>query len=116
VKGTAVEGLWSQEADMSTRAEQFKAASQRTHHLAPTVKKPHRPLDPMHTDTRNVKARNDKESGMALEDSMSGRPSRKSTRTSAHHGRNDNALMRTALAKSETPKAQAGRSKVARRK
>ncbi len=99
---------------MSTRAQDFKAASQRTRHLAPTVKKPHRLLDPMHTDTRNVTKRNDKQVGMALEDSMNGHPSRKSTRASSNHGRCDTKLMRAARDRALSPKAQAARAQVAR--
>lgn len=101
---------------MATKAQQFKAAAERTQHRAKKVIKPLRPLDPHHTDTRNVTRWGDKQVGMALEDSMSGRPSRKSTRPSAHHGRADTQLMRTALAKSQTSKARAGRAAVARRK
>lgn len=78
------------------------------------MKKVHH-LDPGHTDTRNVTKRGDKRSSVALEDSTSGRPSRKSTRKSAHGGRNDTELMRTARAKSQTPKARAQRAQVARR-
>lgn len=101
---------------MATKAEQFRAESQRTRHEAPKVKKPQRIIDPLHTDTRNVTKRADKATSMALEDSMSGKPSRKSTRTSSHHGRADTQIMKAALARSQTPKARALRSKVARRK
>ena len=100
---------------MATKAQQFKAAQEQTHAAKPKAKRPRRVIDPKHTDTRNVTKRADKESGMALEDSASGRPSRKSTRPSVHHGRNDTALMRTALAKSQTPKARAQRAQVERK-
>ena len=101
---------------MATKAERFRAESQRTRHEPPKVKKPHRILDPLHTDTRNVTKRGDKASSMALEDSMSGRPSRKSTRASAHHGRADTQIMKAARDKSLSPKARAFRALVARKK
>lgn len=101
---------------MATKAELFRAASQRTKHLPPKVKKPRRRVDARHTDTRNDRVRSDKAVGMVLEDSMSGRPSRKSTRKSSHHGRADAQIMRAVRAKSQTPKARAMRAKVQRKK
>ncbi len=101
---------------MATKAERFKAESQRTRHEAPRVKKPHRIIDPLHTDTRNVTKRGDKGPSMALEDSMSGRPSRVSTRPSAHHGRSDTAIQKAARDKSLSPKARALRALVGRKK
>ncbi len=99
---------------MATKAQQFRNEQERSGvKKAKKVKKLHH-LDPAHTMTRNVTKRKDKESGAALEDSMSGRPSRKSTRASAHGGRNDTAIMRAAKEKSQTPKARAARAKVAR--
>ncbi|MDP1916084.1 MAG: hypothetical protein Q8L14_07555 [Myxococcales bacterium] len=101
---------------MATKAELFRYDAERKGTKKPkAVKKVHH-LDPAHTDTRNVTKRGDKGPSMALEDSTSGRPSRKSTRKSAHGGRNDTALMRTARAKSQTATARANRSKVARKK
>lgn len=101
---------------MATKAELFKAESQRTRHEAPKVKKPRRIIDPLHTDTRNVTKRADKEKGMALEDSLSGKPSRKSTRPSSNHGRADTGIIRAVRAKAMSPKARALRSQVARKK
>lgn len=101
---------------MATKAELFKAESQRVRHEAPKVKKPRRIIDPHHTDTRNVTKRADKEKGMALEDSESGKPSRISTRPSAHHGRADTGIIRAVRAKTMSPKARALRSQVARKK
>ncbi len=101
---------------MATKAERFRAESQRTRHEAPKVKKAHRILDPHHTDTRNVTKRGDKGPSMALEDSMSGRPSRVSTRPSSHHGRSDTGIMKAARDKSLSPKARAMRSQVGRKK
>jgi hypothetical protein len=100
---------------MATKAEQFRAAQQRSGTKKPKQVKKVKRLDPGHTDTRNVTKRGDKGPSMALEDSTSGRPRRKSTRPSSHGGRNDTALMRTARAKSQTPKARAQRAQVARR-
>jgi hypothetical protein len=96
---------------MSTRAQDFRADSQRTHGKEPVKKKARRVVDPAHTDTRNVTVRGDKNVGMALEDSMSGRPSRKSSRKSAHHGRSDTQQMRAARELSMTATARANRSK-----
>lgn len=101
---------------MATKAQQFRHEQERSGvKQAKHAKKVHH-LDPLHTDTRNVTKRGDKQVGMALEDSLSGRPSRKSSRKSAHGGRNDTELMRTARAASQTPKARALRAKVARPK
>jgi hypothetical protein len=101
---------------MATKAERFKAESQRHSHKTPKVRKPRRLYDPHHTDTRNLTKRVDKREGPVLEDSMSGTPSRKSTRTSSHHGRTDTKLMRTAQMRSLSAKSRATRAQVARRK
>jgi hypothetical protein len=101
---------------MATKAELFRAESQRTKHKAPQVKKHSRSYDPHHTDTRNITKRVNKKNGPVLEDSMTGKPSRKSTRSSSHHGRLDTQIMRAARAKSQTPKAVASRAQAARRK
>lgn len=100
---------------MATKAQQFRYEQQRSGTKKSKAKKKEHHLDPAHTDSRNVTKRGDKEASAALEDSMSGKPSRKSTRPSSHHGRNDTELMRTARAKSQTPKAQALRAQTARR-
>ncbi len=100
---------------MSTKAQDFKAAQQRTGAKKAVPAKSRRVVDPGHTDTRNVTKRGDKQVGMALEDSESGRPSRKSTRASAHHGRADTGIMRAVRARSQTAKARAQRAEAARR-
>lgn len=100
---------------MSTRAQDFRADQQRTGAKKASPVKARRQVDPRHTDTRNVTKRGDKQVGMALEDSESGRPSRKSTRASSHHGRSDTEIMRAVRARSQTPKARALRAKAARR-
>lgn len=99
---------------MATRAQNFRAQEQRKRHEAPKAKKPRRVVDPQHTDTRNVTKRAAKNANMALEDSMSGRPSRKSTRASLHHGRPDELIMRAHTAKTFSPKARAQRAQVER--
>jgi hypothetical protein len=99
---------------MSTRAQDFRRETQRKGGGIKKVKRA-RVHDPKHTDTRNVTLRGDKVVGMALEDSASGRPSRKSTRPSAHGGRNDTKLMKKARDASQTSRARAERAQVARR-
>ncbi|MFO0594721.1 MAG: hypothetical protein U0228_05440 [Myxococcaceae bacterium] len=106
---------------MSTKAQQFRADAVRTHAAKKPARHPPKVIDPMHTDTRNVTVRGDKKVGMALEDSFSTngkspRPSRVSTRKSAHHGRADVAQMRTARAKTFSPKARATRAQAQRRR
>jgi hypothetical protein len=101
---------------MATKAERFRAESQRTKHKAPKARKTRKIIDPLHTDTRNLTKRVGKREGPVLEDSMSGRPSRKSTRTSSHHGRSDTKLMRTAQLRALSPKSTAARARAARKK
>ena len=101
---------------MATKAERFRAESQRTKHKAPQPKKRTKIYDPLHTDTRNLTKRVNKREGPVLEDSMTGRPSRKSTRTSSHHGRTDTKIMRAAQLRALSPQSNASRAQVARRK
>lgn len=100
---------------MATKAQQFRHEQERKGPKKQKQVKKEKHLDPAHTDSRNVTKRGDKQVGMALEDSLSGRPSRKSSRKSSHGGRNDVELMRAARAASQTPKAQATRAKASRR-
>lgn len=100
---------------MSTRAEQFRYDQERAGPKLPKKQIKEHHLDPAHTMTRNVTKRGDKLSSAALEDSMSGRPSRKSTRASSHHGRTDTQIMQAVEARLLSPAAVAGRAKVARR-
>jgi hypothetical protein len=100
---------------MATRAQNFRADEQRKRqHPTPKPAKPKGPSDPKHTATRNVTKRAAKNAGTALEDSTTGRPSRKSTRASLNHGRPDQALQRAARVATHTPKARAFRAQVAR--
>ena len=99
---------------MATKAEQFRYEQERSGpKRSKKILKEHH-LDPAHTMTRNITKRGDKNAGAALEDSMSGKPSRKSTRPSARHGRTDTKLMRAAKERSASPKAVAIRAKSAR--
>lgn len=100
---------------MATKAQQFRHESERTgakhaaHHDKLHTRNPH------HTMTLHVTKRGDKNASAALEDSESGRPSRKSTRPSSHHGRTDTKIMKAVRDASLSPKAQALRAKTARR-
>lgn len=100
---------------MATKAQMFRSAEERKVQRPPKVKKPRRIIDAGHTDTRNVTKRGDKAVGMALEDSASGRPSRKSSRASSHGGRADTQLMKAARDRSLTPKARAKRAQTERK-
>ena len=100
---------------MATRAELFRAEQQRQGpKRAPALKQADRQHEPGHTMSRNVSKKGDRRPGAALEDSASGRPSRKSTRPSSHHGRTDTALMKVARDASLPPTARATRSKAER--
>jgi hypothetical protein len=103
------------EVSMATRAELFRAEQERQGpKKAPMLRQADRQHDPGHTMNRNLSKKGDRRAGAALEDSASGRPSRKSTRPSSQHGRNDTTLMKVARDASLTPKAAANRSKTAR--
>jgi hypothetical protein len=101
---------------MATKAELFRAESQRTRHEKPKAKKAPHVNFALHTDTRNLTERADKDIGVVLEDSMTGVPSRMSTRKSSHHGRTDIQIIRTVRAKNQSAKARAERAQVARKK
>lgn len=101
---------------MATKAELFKAESQRTRHEPPKVKKQPRHIDPHNTGTRNLTKRLDKAVGVVLEDSLSGTPSRKSTRKGSNGGRNDQQILRALRGKAMSPQGRAERAQVARRK
>ena len=99
---------------MATKAQQFRAEAQRTHAKVKAPVKARRAVDPSHSESRNVTRRGDRAASVAMEDSVSvdgsfARPTRKSTRKSAHHGRNDTALMSAAREKSLTPTARKNR-------
>lgn len=100
---------------MATRAQNFRSDEQRKRQTPrPKRARAKGPSDPKHTATRNVAKRIEKNAQMALEDSMNGRPSRKSTRASLHHGRPDELLQRIARSATHTAKSRALRAQVAR--
>jgi hypothetical protein len=100
---------------MATKAELFRYQAERSGpKKAKHVAKVHH-LDRAHTDTRNVTKWADRNASAAMEDSLSGRPSRKSTRPSSHHGRNDTQLIKAVRAALETSGSRAARAKLARR-
>jgi len=99
---------------MATKAQLYRYEQQRAGPKKTKVAKKVDKNDPAHTMTRNLTKRGDKNVGMALEDSMSGRPSRKSSRASSHHGRNDTQIMKAARDASQSPKARAKRAQIAR--
>jgi hypothetical protein len=61
------------------------------------------------TAQRNVKVDRAEHETHALEDSGSGRPSRKSTRKSAHHVKPDSQLRNRAIRRAGSPKARRAR-------
>ncbi|MBK8995764.1 MAG: hypothetical protein IPM35_08455 [Myxococcales bacterium] len=64
-----------------------------------------------HTEPRNAAARADKKAAFKLEDSASGRPSRKSTRGSSNRAKPDSNLKQRQTRKATSPKARARRGK-----
>jgi len=100
---------------MATKAQQFRYEMERSGSKLEKKQPKEHHLDPAHTMTRNVTKRGDRNASAALEDSMSGKPSRKSTRPSSKHGRTDTVLAKAARDASMSPRAQAQRAKSARR-
>jgi hypothetical protein len=114
---------------MATRAERFKATMQREA-KPKQPKKPKRrrrdwPVDTAQpgvsatdrkaghgsTAARNRSLRAGRKGGAALEDSLSGRPSRKSTRKSEGSLKTTSNLQRRQVRRVSSPKARATRSK-----
>lgn len=118
---------------MITKAEAFKAEQQRKAH-PPKPKRPPRPKRNTPVDTaapgvsatdrkagggsssRNASARAGKKGGASLEDSATGRPSRKSTRRSKGRIKRTSNLQRRAIRTNSSAKARANRSKARRGK
>ncbi len=100
---------------MATKAEKFRAQAERTGPKKGKTPRKIHTRDPGHTMTRTMTKRGDKGIGPVLEDSTSGRPSRRSTRTSQHHGRTDGGLIHAIQNERQTPKSKALRASVARR-
>lgn len=114
---------------MATKAEQFKVEKQRRAN-PPKRKAPARPRrdDPVDTSkpgvsatarkagagatkTRNASKRSAKKGGAKLEDSKSGKPSRKSTRKSVKRAKRTSNLKRKAVRRVSSPKARKARAK-----
>ncbi len=108
---------------MATRAERFKAEVERsgpkkaaqpkrkvTEKSAPAKKAGRRTDDKDHTATRNVSKSAAKKAEVALEDSESGRPSRKSTRSSANRAKPASNLTRRVKRKTASPESRAAKS------
>ncbi len=104
---------------MATKAERFKSETQRSGPKKPPqpkrrVKKDAPPdeaegrrvEDAATTAKRNVSKRAAKKAEVALEDSATGRPSRKSTRGSANRGKIASSLERRTQRKVSSPKAR----------
>ncbi len=69
-----------------------------------------------HTAARNVSARAGRKGGAALEDSETGKPSRKSTRGSAGGVQRSSNLRAQAVRKASAPRARAAKAKARARK
>jgi hypothetical protein len=113
---------------MATKAQQFRAEQQRSNR-PPKAKKPKRPRRDVPTNTAlpgvsatdrkaggagtaNRNASNRKKGGPALEDSATGKPSRKSTRKSLGRVKLATNLTRRQTRKVSSPQARAARGKV----
>jgi hypothetical protein len=108
------------------KAEQFRRDTLRPHPKKATPKKA-KPAGPDtslvgvsatakkrgagHTAPRNRSQHADRKATFALEDSATGRPSRKSSRASANHIKPDNNLRRRQSRRTASPKARARRGK-----
>lgn len=116
---------------MTTKAQDFRRQQQRDAHPAKTKKV--RRTRSLSVDTalpgvsasdrkvgngssggRNVSARSAKKGGAVLEDSATGRASRKSTRRSTGGANRTSALRQQATQKAAAPKTQASKASVAR--
>lgn len=109
---------------MATRAEQARARTQRAglHKTKkPRVRKGARARDEARRATsgnysggvtarRNVEVDRGEHAAYDLEDSATGRPSRKSTRKGAHHAKPDSQLRRRAMRRTGSPGSRAARS------
>lgn len=94
---------------MATRAEQYKSEMQRTHRDKagkPKAKKALRRRPATDSGARNLKGRAARKAVVATEESHSGKPSRKSSRPSAQHGKNSTVLEYVARLRSSSPQAR----------
>jgi hypothetical protein len=121
---------------MATRAERFKATVERSgpkkkadpprkakRQQASKTESSRGKADPErrieaseHTEDRNVSKRASKKAVTALEDSTTGKPSRKSTRSSKNRGLPSDNLQRRAKQKTTTPEARAAKAKAKAKK
>lgn len=120
---------------MATKAQQFKAEQQRKTAKAPKPKRqPRRRRDPVQVDTsqpgvsatdrkvgggrsgtRNLSNRSEAKGGAKLEDSATGKPSRKSTRKSAGRVKRTTNQQLKAQRATRSPKARATAAKAKKR-
>ena len=95
---------------MTTKAEQFRYDTERS-----KPKRPPKPVKPKHrrptqdAGARNLSAHGARKGTVVTEESDSGRPSRKSTRASANHGKDSTVLEYVARMKSQTPEKRHAR-------
>jgi hypothetical protein len=89
---------------MATRAQRFKAEQERSSgkRRAPSKRVEERRPSP-DSGARNLKSKAGKNAQVVTEVSLSGRPSRKSSRASAHHGKPSTQLEYAARQKSFSP-------------
>ncbi len=92
---------------MATRAEQFRADIQRsTHHKPKQPKKGPKRRDTQDLGARNLSHHGDRKATVVTEETLSGRPSRKSSRASAYHRKNSAVLDRVSRMKSTSSKSR----------
>ncbi len=108
---------------MATKAERFKSEVERsgpkkkakpvrkvTKDTPPEEKAERRTNEPTGTATRNVSKRAGKKAVVALEDSATGTPSRKSTRKSANRGKPTSNTVRKVKRAARSPQARAAKA------
>jgi len=92
---------------MATRAEQFRADLQRaSHHKPKQPKKGPKRRDTLDLGARNLSHHGDRAATVVTEESLSGRPSRKSSRAGAHHKKNSAQLDHVAKMRSQLPRSR----------
>jgi hypothetical protein len=89
---------------MATRAQQFRSEMQRTHRKSGPSKTVHPKRRPSNdAGARNLKSRISKKATVVTEESLSGKPSRKSTRGSSQHMKSGTAKERASRMRSQSP-------------
>jgi len=111
---------------MLSKARSFRLATQRPKPKAPTIRRPGLPAPSTalpgvsatdkkkgagNSALREKGPRHERKASVVLEDSLTGRPSRKSTRRSANHQKPDSNLQRRQTRKTTSPKNRAQRGK-----